>query len=349
MQRMGSPYDNLPEQAFWRTGVAERDPRRQGDLYQPRFPLARGDTVITAGSCFAQHIGRALRKSGVRVLDGEPLPNWVPDAVAAHFGYRLYSGRYGNIYTARHLRQLLDEASGAFSPAHPVWEKDGRFYDAMRPGVEPDGLPDRDTVLQHRERHLNTLHDTFAQADVMVFTFGLTECWEDRKSGTVYPVAPGVIAGSYDPDAYAFRNLTFDEIYQDFSQARARLLEWNPSMRFLVTVSPVPLTATASGQHVELASSYSKSVLRAVCGALVTEHSNVDYVPSFELITSQKAAGAYFSENLRTVTPQGVAAAMEMFLSAHGLRAAQADNDLLPADHENFEICEEALMEAFAP
>ena len=36
-----------------------------------------------------------------------------------------------------------------------------------------------------------------------------------------------------------------------------------PKLRILLTVSPVPLTATAGDDHVLLATTYSKSVLRA--------------------------------------------------------------------------------------
>ena len=74
-------------------------------------------------------------------------------------------------------------------------------------------------------------------------------------------------------------------------------------MKFIVTVSPVPLTATASGQHVEVATAGSKAILRAACGRLIEKFRDVDYVPSYEIITSQTARGAFYAPNLRSVTP----------------------------------------------
>lgn len=355
-RKPASPYAGLPPQAYWRTGVAERAPLDPGDLYTPRFQVTREMRIATAGSCFAQHVGRALRTAGFSVLDTEPLPPSIPDEVAHRFGYRLFSARYGNIYTARQLAQLLAEANGEVEPALPVWRSGDRFFDAQRPAIEPDGLESEALVRRHREKHLGCVRAAFDTADLVVFTFGLTEAWLHRETGTVYPTAPGTVAGNFDPEAFAFHNYDAFEALADFEAVRARLKRGNPGLRFLVTVSPVPLTATSSGNHVEVATCYSKSVLRAVCGMLVARHEDVDYFPSFELITSQRARGVYYETNQRSVSWIGVEAAMAMFKRAHGIagaapapaaqRRGRAEAGRRPP--ETREVCEEALLEAFA-
>ena len=60
-------------------------------------------------------------------------------------------------------------------PADPVWERKGRFHDAQRPGVEPEGLDSPESVLAHRARHLAAVRQVFTGCDVFVFTLGLTE------------------------------------------------------------------------------------------------------------------------------------------------------------------------------
>ncbi len=321
---MTNPYSDLPARAFWRSGVTLRDALDPGDLYQPKFAITRDMRVMTAGSCFAQHVGRTLRKAGFNVLDNEPLPDTVPDAVANRFGYRLYSARYGNIYTVRQLMQLFRECRGRAEIALPVWEKDGRFFDSQRPSVEPDGLDSPELVHEHREKHLLAVRRAFNRCDLMVFTLGLTEAWIHRETGTVYPTAPGTIAGTFDPEVFAFKNYTFEEIIRDFRTFRAAMKRRNPDLKFLVTTSPVPLTATASGQHVEVATAYSKATLRSVCGALYQEFDDVEYFPSYEVITSANNRMAYFEANKRSVSPEGVAKAMHMFLAAHDEEAAAA-------------------------
>lgn len=363
---MSSPYQFLPARAFWRSAVAERMPLDPGqDIYQPRFRISRTDQIATAGSCFAQHVGRTLRQAGYSVLDAEPVPEPLRSSLSAEtmarYGYGIYSARYGNIYTVRQLLQLLREVRGGdFSLADPVWEKDGRFYDAFRPSVEPDGLESPEAVLEHRLHHLEAVRSLLRATDVMVFTLGLTEAWVEETTGTVYPTAPGTIAGQFDPKRHKFHNFGFKSVFSDFVAVRRIMMLKKPDMRFLITVSPVPLTATASGQHVEVATCYSKSVLRAVCGALVEEFDNVDYFPSFEIITSQSARGMYYEPNLRSVSPHGVERAMSVFMNAHDVAATgspQGEETETPPQKiqrkrgktvSESVVCEEALLEAFA-
>jgi len=350
---MTSPYDGLPRSAYWKTAVSERTPLDPGDLYRPRFPVTRTMRIVTAGSCFAQHIGRTLNAAGFRIIDTEPLPATVPDALAQAHGYRLYSARYGNIYTAAQLLQLYDEACGRITPADPVWQAEGRFHDAQRPSLDPGGLATVAEVQEHRAHHLGRVKQAFEQADVFVFTFGLTEAWLHKATGTVYPTAPGTIAGQFDPANYVFKNYDVAEVLDAFRTFMKRLRKVNRRVRFLITVSPVPLTATASGQHVEVATAYSKAVLRAVCGKLYDDDSGVDYFPSYELITSANNRGVYFEANKRSVTAAGVDRAMKLFLDAHGVQpeVSKADPAKAGAEDDDAEAelrCEEALLERFA-
>lgn len=352
-----SPYSDLESRAFWRSAVTEREPLDPGDVYRAKFPITRDMRIATAGSCFAQHVGRALKTSGFNVIDTEPMPLKVDLPLAQRYGYELYSARYGNIYTTRQLVQLVNEARGKFAPAHPVWERNGRYFDALRPNVEPDGLDSPEMVMAHREKHLNNVRKAFFRCDLMVFTFGLTEAWIDRESDTVYPTAPGTIAGSFDPETFAFKNFSYEEIKRDFEVFAAIMRSRNTNMKFLITTSPVPLTATASGQHVEVATCYSKSVLRAVCGALAADNDDIDYFPSYEIITSSNTRGVYYEANKRSVSRLGVQTAMKTFLAAHGVedspapapaRKSGGSRPAGPAKARADDVCEEALLEAFS-
>lgn len=310
-----SPYMKLDARAYWRTGLAEVA-YPPPDIYRPKWALRKDDRIVTAGSCFAQHVGRALRRNGFNVLDGELRPEGIAPEVETAHGYGMYSARYGNIYTTRQLRQLLDEAWGGAPAFDDVWQREGRFHDALRPNVDPAGLADAAAVRAARTLHLARVREVFAQADVFIFTLGLTEAWLHRPTGQVYPTAPGTVAGSYDPAIHAFANFRAAEVRADLEAALARLRGLNPALRVLLTVSPVPLTATASGQHVLAATTYSKAVLRSVAGEMAEDHPEVDYFPSYEIVTSSKADG-FFEPNFRSVTEAGVARVMAVFTRAH--------------------------------
>jgi hypothetical protein len=355
---MNSPYEGLPQRGFWKTAVTNRPPLDPGDLYQPKFAITPEMRIVTAGSCFAQHVGRALRGAGLKVIDTEPLPKRVPDELAHEYGYRLYSARYGNIYTMRQLKQLALEARGKFSPAEQVWKRGNRYYDSQRPNIEPNGLDSEASVLRHRKVHLRLVNRAFKRADLFVFTFGLTEAWIHTETGTVYPTAPGTIAGEYDADIFSFKNYNVAEVINDFYEFRSLIKESNPNVRFLITVSPVPLTATATSDHVEVATCYSKSVLRAACGHLNTQFDDVDYFPSYEVITSLNSRGCYYEENKRSISPDGVSKVMNMLLGKHNLNGAPRKQEFGESkvkavigenlSAESDEVCEDVLLEAFA-
>ncbi|MBC2834098.1 GSCFA domain-containing protein [Paragemmobacter straminiformis] len=356
-----SPYQKLERRAFWKTGVEARASFAASGLFRPRFAIDAQTRVATAGSCFAQHVGRALRAAGVQVIDAEPVPDFVPDAIARDHGYRLFSARHGNIYTAAHLAQLAREVWDGFQPAEGVWPLGPRFVDSQRPSVEPGGHASEAEVVWHRQRHLGCIRKAWEAADVFVFTFGLTEAFLHRASATVYPMAPGVLGGAYDPDRHMFHNYTVAETVAAFRDFMALARAVNPALRFLVTVSPVPLAATASGDHVEVATIRSKAILRAACDEIVQEDEGVDYFPSYEIVTSQSARGRFFADNLRDVTEEGVATVMATLRAAYGLEGTAAVDSAATerarareqaqdrAEDAAFDLrCEEALLNRFA-
>ncbi len=345
---MRNPYSGLPPERFWRTGVSEQHPLSITGLYRKKFTIDPEAKIATGGSCFAQHIGGHLRAAGYHVMDVEPAPSSMSDDTARKYGYRIYSARYANIYLAQQLLQIAREAYGEFETPAPVWEKDGRFFDAMRPSVEPEGLSSPDEVMAHRSQHLAAVRRMLEAMNLFIFTFGLTEGWTDRKTGAVYATAPGAIAGSYDPKQHVFKNYRASEIREAFLAFRTLVHRTNPGAKFLVTVSPVPLTATASQDHVLSATTYSKSVLRAVAGELAEDFDDIDYFPSYELIASPFSRGFFYSPNLRTVEQQGVETVMRNFFQQHPrLEAKPAANAKRGPSNDDI-VCEEAMLEAFS-
>lgn len=318
---MTSPYSDLPDGAYWRTGVAETNKTLWPDVFHPKFTISANTAIATAGSCFAQHIGRTLNAQGLPVLDAEPAPDTLSVEDAKRLSYGIYSARYGNIYTPRQLRDLLSDAAEGRVHEDLFWENDGRFFDALRPGIDPDGFDSLPAAMDQRHRHLEHVGQMVLDTDIFVFTLGLTEAWMDDRAGRVMALAPGVIAGHYDADRYRFHNFTFDELLDDLEAIFNALKAIRPDIKLLLTVSPVPLTATASGDHVLAATTYSKSTLRAAAGEMSQIYSAVDYFPSYELVTTWAQDIPAFEDNLRSVTPDMVNRVMSVFLAAHGIGA----------------------------
>lgn len=343
MSKAENPYRGRPAKSFWLPSVAERHFSEIADLWQP-FALKKANRVATAGSCFAQHIGHNLMARGANFIDCEPAPAFLADAEnARRFGYGVFSCRYGNIYTSRQLLQLFQEAFGTRTPEEVVWTKQGRFFDALRPGVNPVGHASAEDVITMRKSHLHAVKQMFEDVDLFVFTMGLTEGWEAKSDGTVYPMAPGTACGEFDPTKYQFRNLRYNDIAEDMINFRRLLKEVNSQARILLTVSPVPLMATASDDHVLVATSYSKSVLRAVAGDLAHDHADVYYFPSFEIISTHPFRGSFFEPDLREVNQVGVNLVMDHFFS--GPLAAEFGGVMNAVEEELDLICDEEALD----
>jgi hypothetical protein len=353
MSAADHPYRRQPPHAFWRQSIAERHCLEIEPWYRRKWSLEDA-RIATAGSCFAQHIGRRLRHSGFRFVDVEPPPAFLPPERHLDYGYGMYSARYGNVYTSRQLLQLLQQAMNDFTPREFAWRRDDGWVDALRPTIEPDPLESMDEVWALRENHLAAVRRLFETCDVFVFTMGLTESWVSTSDGTAYPLCPGTSGGKFDASLHAFVNLEYQDVLQDMESFIERAKSINPDMRFLLTVSPVPLMATATAEHVAVATMHSKSVLRAVAGYLCHHRADVDYFPSFEIVSSPFMRGSFYNPDWRTVVEAGVEHVMRQFFREHPAPArpepqneVEASGAGAGAAADDDVVCDEELLAVF--
>ena len=352
------PYSNLPAQHFWRTFVSETPWRELPLGGEAKFQL-QGDTKIaTAGSCFAQHIARYLAQAGRSTYIAEQ-----PHPLSAEFGgetdsYKLFSARYGNVYTARQCLELLQQAMDWRPMIEDFTEQDGRIFDLLRPNAVPNGFTSHAEARADRVFHLACVRKMFREADVFVFTLGLTESWYHAEEGHTYPVCPGTARGTFGPGVHKFHNLTHAEVVAELEVLLEGFKRVNPELKVIFTVSPVPLVATHTQHNVLVASSYSKSVLRAACGEVEQRHGHVQYFPSFEIVGHTASFGQYLASDLREVTERGVSHVMASFFSTFysekprsengATRGTSADEGLAaPAEHTRTGVAEVECEEMF--
>ncbi|MEO5670185.1 MAG: GSCFA domain-containing protein [Ramlibacter sp.] len=350
----GNPYTGLPDHHFWRRKMEQTPPDEVDPVTHVSWQIAASDKVATAGSCFAQHISRTLSRNGFRYFVAEAGEGLTQEQRAER-QVGTFSARYGNIYTARQLVQLFDRAYGHFTPADTAWRRpDGKFVDPFRPQVEPAGFDDEAGVHAETARHLANVRDLFEQMDVFVFTLGLTESWVNLDDGAVFPLAPGVVAAPPDPSRYGFVNFGVRDVAEDIQGAVRRLRGVNSRLRFIFTVSPVPLIATYEDRHVLVSTIESKAILRAAIGQVARLDTGIDYFPSYEIVTGHHTRGKYFGPDLRSVTEEGVARVMGLFLKhytghAEPLLEAKASRafDALLAEQRRLSdvVCDEEAIE----
>jgi hypothetical protein len=309
------PFAIVKDHQMWRRSVSDLECAEVDPVVDVPFGISQSTTIATAGSCFAQHIAKALERSGYSYFVSERPPTYLTPEVAQARNYGVFSARYGNLYTARQLLQLIRRAYGEFQPTDIAWRRgDGVWVDPFRPQIEPDGFCSEEELLSAREEHFRAVRRLVEDTEVFVFTLGLTEAWCRRSDGAVFPLAPGTVAGEFDFDRYEFINFRTSEVIDDMAAAIAEMRRRNPELRFILTVSPVPLIATGElKRHVLTSTTYSKSVLRVAAEELSRTVGDVAYFPSFEIITGNFNRGAYYAENLRDVRQEGVDHVMRLF------------------------------------
>lgn len=350
------PYKSLPDHCFWSRSIGQPEPDDIDPVVRAKFTITKEDRIATAGSCFAQHLARHLARSGFNYFVTESRHPVIPETLAAKYGYGVFSARYGNVYTARQLIQLLRRAYGEFTPVDDIWErKDGRFIDPYRPQIQPDGYATIEEFERDREQHFRAIRRAVEDLDVFVFTLGLTEAWINTTDGAVYPVCPGTAGGEFDKERHQFVNFSVGDVVSDMNQAVGMVRDRNPDAKIIITVSPVPLAATAIDRSVLVSTVYSKSVLRVAAEEITRAKDYAAYFPSYEIITAAFNRGSYFGSDLRSVTERGVGHVMRLFMKHYaggaelaGEAAAAAEEAESHAEKIVRVICEEEMLDAQA-
>ncbi len=309
-----NPYKGLDDYHFWRRSISKTPKHLIDPVVKPKFKISKDCKIGTAGSCFAQHISRELSQRNFNYLVTENNQELSLDEKRKR-NYGVFSARYGNIYTVRQLLQLVKEVQYDQQPQDIIWRRpDGKYVDALRPMIEPNGFSSEKDLLESRKNHIQSVKKLFNEMDVFVFTLGLTESWRSINSGTVYPLAPGVVAHEYDPSRYEFINFKVADVVNDLTEAFDIIKNINPTLKVILTVSPVPLIATYEDKHVLVSNTYSKSILRVAAGEIEQSHEWIDYFPSYEIITGNYTRSSYFENDLRSVNTSGVSHVMRVFM-----------------------------------
>lgn len=300
---------------------------------EPTFTLVQGEAVFTIGSCFARNIEARLAGAGFQL---PTLSISLPPEERASDTDNDVLNKYPPHSMLNELRWAL-EPDAVFPAEGFLQVRSNRWHDPHLAGnVAPASLErvtERRAMVQEIYRQIPTCR-------IVVITLGLAEAWFDRKTGLYMNGAPPTAAARSDPERFRFDVLTVDEISSALEEIHALLQRHgHPDVRILLTVSPVPFKTTFTGRDAISANAYSKSALRAAAEGFVLGHDDVDYFPSYEVVTHTPRSAAYIQDN-RHVTASVVNEIVDRVVEAYTLddedpaetrRSAWQLNDLLKA------------------
>ncbi|MDH4386246.1 MAG: GSCFA domain-containing protein [Caulobacter sp.] len=290
--------------------------------FKPSFSLTPGEAVFTMGSCFARNIERRFSELGFE------LPTMALTLPAEERA----SDTENDLLNKYPPHSILNELRWALDPEAAFPE--GGFFNVKKdlwhdPHLAGNVAPAPLERVVERRRMVEEIYRQVPRCRLVVMTLGLTEAWFDKETGYYLNAAPPQAAFKADPDRFRMDVLTVDEILVVLEQIRDLLMRFgHPQMRMMLTVSPVPFKATFTGRDAIIANSYSKSALRAAAEMFVFRHGNVDYVPSYEIVTHTSRASAFIQDN-RHITPSVVNEIVDRVVSAYcaGLAGVQPTED----------------------
>lgn len=331
---MSLPYEDGNKNRFWSQAVRSSLENNQNIAIENLLDFIDEDSVVSsAGSCFAQHIGNNLINRNYSFL----LSKFTED--------RLESFGLGNIYTTKQLRQWLEFCNRQRNWSEETIYKDerDRYFDYLIPNRK--AVSTLKELEDNRDKIANEFLKNIQKSDIFIFTCGLTETWQTVNE-EVLASAPGTSFGSFEPQKHKFANLCFEEILDDLQQIERLILFINPEIKFIYTVSPVPLTATAESEHILVANNFSKALLRAAVGTHVKSSRKAHYFPSFELITHNTVGDWRFEKNLRSVSDAGVKFVMQHGFNEPG-KQKKIKNTKVNMESSQEIYCEEQKLETF--
>lgn len=246
----------------------------------PSFKFESGDKIFTIGSCFARNIERHLVGAGFNIptrkflaeagfdadTGAEMLNKYTPPSIFQELSWTKQVMDRDGVVRAEDIEPFLLEL------------KSGKVIDLQRRFTDRFGSS-RAEALEQRQMFFDLFKEAF-DAQVVIITLGLVECWWDAKVGQ-YIEMSGALAEYNQDNRFRFRRLDYPECL-DFTRQSIDLLNGAGAKRILITTSPIPIVRTFTADDVIVANTYSKSVLRAVAGKVAEDVEGVDYFPSYE-------------------------------------------------------------------
>jgi hypothetical protein len=275
--------------AQWSNRVEHLNDKLVRVAHEPKFALSPNDRFFCMGSCFARNIEEHLIYQGIDVLSKRlisPAGEYPgrPNALVNKFSTHSMANEL------EWIEQAPEFDSEFFAESETGW------HDLqLSPGTTPVRL---DRAIDRRCYLSSQYFSRVRDATVIVLTLGLNEVWHDSATGWYLNAAPSFFGVRREPSRYTLHITDVAENIGQLEKIHDIVCSINPEARFLVTVSPVPMSATFSGTDVLVANLRSKSTLRVAAETFALSHDRVDYFPSYDMVAMSPRHLAYQADCL---------------------------------------------------
>lgn len=279
----------------------------------PKFKLDPKKSGFTIGSCFARGIEQALRQNEIDLPDhSELLPNSL-----MQFPSIRYNNSYLNRFNPNSMQREIENLTGDPLPDEQLIYrlKDGLAIDShYSPSIRPQP---HEEFARLREGIRETSRPYLEKGGFLILTLGLTETMFDKKLGLALNMPPPPRLSLAEPDRFVGRAITVAETQSALEAIRTCYRNVNKADgKIIITVSPVALQRSFDGRDIVVANAGAKATLRAAAEEFCRSYDDVDYFPSYEIVT-HTAVDTAFRPDYRHVQLPMVDEITSQFISTY--------------------------------
>lgn len=235
--------------------------------------ISHDDKIMLIGSCFSEHIGHKLKQSG----------------------FRVNSNPFGTLFNPDSIRNCLriigtnkKFKSKEFFEYQGVWHHFSLHGDLSG--------TDLDETVENVNNAVTEANDFLMNADVLILTFGTAWVYELIETGKTVANCHKVPNSKFTK-----RKLGVNDIVSDMSWVLNHLVNINPDIRVLFTISPVRHLADGFVEN-----QWSKSTLNVAVHELIRRYDCATYFPSYELVMDDLRDYRFFESDLLHPNQQAI-------------------------------------------
>lgn len=240
---------------------------------KPSFTITHQDRILTIGSCFSENIGHYFER------------------YKFHVNINPFGQQYNPYSIVKAINRLI-------SPA-PYADSDLVYQDELYHSSDHHGSFSRaskEEALAHINSHLKTASASLKNISVLMLTFGTSHYFRLKENGKVVSNCHKM-PGTY----FDFELMKPEDIVSELEKAFTALWSINPSMKIILTVSPVRYFAFG---HFE--NSVSKAHLFTALNTLKGKYPQVYYFPAYELVMDDLRDYRFYADDMLHPTQQAI-------------------------------------------
>lgn len=245
------------------------------------FRIRYEDPVLLTGSCFTENIGQRLKE----VL------------------FQTVINPFGVVYNPLSVKQSLE----LILSGRDYTSEDLEFYNEQWYSWDHHSSfsgPDQEKVLQDINLQLTMASEFLKKASFVFISFGTAWVYRLKRTGNIVCNCHKVPAREFER-----KMLTVEEIHSSYKSVIQDLLDFNPQLKIIFTVSPV--RHWKDGAH---GNQLSKSVLHLAVNQIIEDHKNLcEYFPSYEILLDDLRDYRYYSDDLLHPNQQAIDYIWEKF------------------------------------